>query len=129
VIELTDIEIFKDLISLDLEIRTFDLHNDYKCDTINLNGINNSLSLLFRHNSIETEKVCLLFKNISIKKLNFFPDRTSDSKTIDLIYRGRFETETGLQEYSNSGQGYFYIQFVTGDEIELLAEKVFVFQI
>ena len=128
-IELENIELFKDLTFLELEIGSFDLHNDYECSNISLSEVDNSLKSLFEPGDKHADKLCLVFQKTSIKKFDFFLNRTLDSSTINSIYRGRFEKELGLQEYSASGEGYYYIEFEQGDKIELLAEKIIVLQI
>lgn len=128
-IELINIELFKDFTFLELEIGSFDLHNEYECSSVSLSEVDNSLKILFEPDAKDSDKICLVFKKASIKKFDFFLKRTTDSSTINSVYRGRFETELGLQEYSASGEGYYYIEFEQGDKIELLAEKVIVLQI
>lgn len=127
-INLTDIELFKDLTCLQQEDRIFDLHNDYNCTSINYNLANRTTEIIFESINSKANKLCLLFEEASIAKFICFLNRSEDASTINSLYRGRFETSEGLSEYSASGDRYFYIEFEQGDIIEMFAQRVTLFE-
>jgi hypothetical protein len=124
VINLTDIELFKDLTSVEVEDRVIDLHNNYNCRSINYTIDNKTIEILFELRDTKLNKLCLLFEGAVIAKSSYFFNRTTDASTINSFYRGKFEANGGLLEYSVSGESYFYMEFEEGDTIEMFAKKV-----
>jgi len=47
-----------------------------------------------------------------------------DSCTLNSFYRGQFEVNGELFEYSPIGDRYYYIEFEKGDAFEILAQQV-----
>jgi hypothetical protein len=125
-IDLTNAELFLDLTTIKYGESFFDLHNDYDCTNINYKLLSKTISFLFQPSSTEPlrKSLCLLFEDATISNCNLNLMRTSDSFTLDLLYRGRYETEGNLFEISPNGDGYFYIGFIEGDSFEIFSKKV-----
>lgn len=130
-IELTDAELFKDLVLIDQDGIAFDVHNDYDCINMTYEKKEPSLILYFEASSKKETTSCkrirVEFKEATLVKFDLILNRTTDSATINNIYRGRFEQEGKLLEYSDDGARYFYIEFETGDKVELFSKQVLFF--
>jgi hypothetical protein len=126
IIELTNAELLKDLTTVETVDTFFDLHNDYTCTNIDYKLLDKMLGFLFEPNKSDAAKnnLYLLFENATIVNLNLDLTRTTDGSTLDSFYRGRYQLEDTLVEYAPTGEGYFYLEFIEGDEIECFAEKV-----
>ncbi|UYQ95584.1 hypothetical protein MKQ68_10770 [Chitinophaga horti] len=59
-----------------------------------------------------------------VNKLNVFLEKTPDSSSLNSFYRGRFEQDGELLEFTDDGRGYYYLEFENGDSIELHASNV-----
>jgi hypothetical protein len=125
-IELTNIPLFKDLTSIITDNGEFDIHNDYNCYLIDLNSKENFIKFFFKKNNenIVNSQLCLFFQNARILNFNLFFDRTEDTGIINNFYRGRFEKDNILQEYEDTGERFFHIEFEEGDKFEIFAKKV-----
>jgi hypothetical protein len=125
-IELTNVELFKDLTTLEAVDTFFDLHNEYTCTNIDYKLLDKTLGFLFEPNKSNAAKnnLYLLFENATISNFNLYLNRTTDSSTLDSFYRGRYQLENALFEYAPSGEGYFYLEFIEGDAFECFAGKV-----
>ena len=125
-IDLTNTELFLDLTTIKYGESFFDLHNDYDCTDINYKLLSKTISFLFQPSTSEPLKkgLCLLFEDATIVDFNVNLKRTSDSFTLDLFYRGRYEIDGKLFEISPHGEGYFYIGFFEGDSFEIFSKKV-----
>ncbi len=100
--------------------RIVDLHNDYKCENIAYDFSKQTLKCDFKGES----NVRLEFNGAIVKQMNLILKRTEDSSTLNSFYRGRFEENGTLLEYSKDGKGYYYLEFEDGDSLELHATKV-----
>lgn len=125
-IELTNVELFKDLTTLEAEETFFDLHNDYTCTNIHYKRSDKTLGFLFEPNKSDAAKnnLFLLFENATLSNFNLHHNRTTDSSTLDSFYRGRYQIDDALFEYAPTGEGYFYLEFIEGDTFECFAGKV-----
>jgi len=127
-IDLTDAELFKDLVFINQGDVAFDIHNDYDCINMSYEKAGAFLSLNFEasgfNKTASYKQVRIEFKEAILVKVDLVLNRTADSTTINNIYRGRFEQEGKLLEYSDDGGRYFYIEFETGDKIELFSKQV-----
>ena len=123
--DLTGSELFKDLASFKLDDEIIDLHNSYNCIDIVFDAVVNELKIVFEHISEAGNKVGLVFENVSIRKMSIKLNRTPDSQTLNILYRGRFEVNNVLYEYSSLQQSYFYFEFEEGDAFEVFSDKVF----
>lgn len=121
-IELTNIELFKSLSSVESDNAIIDLHNDYVCTSIQYSTDKKMFELSFQ---AENSNVILQFKDAVITKFDLVPKRTEDSCILNNFYRGRFEINGELFEYSPLGQRYYYIEFEEGDVFEILAQEAF----
>lgn len=125
-IELTNAELFKDLTTLGNVDTFFDLHNDYTCTSIDYKSFDKTLGFSFQPNNINDTKknLYLLFENVTLSNFNMYHNRTTDSGILDSFYRGRYQNEGALFEYTPTGEGYFYLEFIGGDAFECFAGKV-----
>jgi hypothetical protein len=131
-IELTDVELFKDLTLIEQDGNTYDLHNDYDCIDLSYDKESESINIVFEKHSSKSlgnDKICLLFKNVTVAKFYLFFIRTEDTSTINSFYRGKFENDGELFERSSGGAGYFYIEFEKGDKFEFFSKKVLLLEI
>lgn len=124
-IDLTNIELFESLASIESGSSTIDLHNDYDCTGIRYDAEEKLLELTFQ---AIASSVVLKFEGASISKFSLVPKRTEDSSTLNNFYRGRFVVNGEIFEYSPSGEGYYYIEFEEGDMFEVFARKVFILE-
>ncbi|OJZ00425.1 hypothetical protein [Sphingobacterium sp. 40-24] len=56
--------------------------------------------------------------------LVFDEDFFAEIKTIDLLYRGRFEKGNELAEFDSSGRSLYYISFYSGLELKVFARAL-----
>lgn len=123
-VELTNVELFKSLVGIESDNGFIDLHNDYDCISIQYSVETKLFEISFQATN---SNVVLQFKDAVINKFNLVPKRTEDSCTLNSFYRGRFEVNGELFEYSPIGERYYYIEFEEGDAFEVLAQQVFLF--
>jgi hypothetical protein len=120
----SEIELFKDLTMLGKDDnKTYDLHNEYNCFAITYDSNFNALLIAFdpvNKNLLEA-KICLSFEEVSIVKFELTLPNSKDSVTINSFYRGRFEKNGELFEYSAKNQGYFYVEFENGSKFEFFS--------
>ena len=116
-----DYDLFYNLIDLSYNGNYYDLHNDFYC--VNIKFENDTLALKFEH-SEDKSIVELCFKGSKI--VNFDFNQIMDKLTIDNIYRGRFEKNNELFEFSDDKKSYFYIEFYEDIKIELFTEEIFI---
>lgn len=113
--DLTESELFENLLETSNELSHIDLHNDFTC--VALNYSDEGLSLKFQNDKGQGY-VTVQFEEVVIFKLQM-PLR---SLTIDNFHRGRYELDGKLyDEYK--GKKCFYIEFYEGGSIELLCNK------
>ncbi len=122
-IDLTQVELFEFQLIFHMEDRIVDLHNDYKCETI----IYDFEKQLLRCSFIGELRIFLDFGGASVKKINVLFERTLDSSTLNSFYRGRFEQNGNLLEFTEDGKGYYYLEFENGDSFELHSSKVLLY--
>jgi len=128
--ESSDFELFKDLTSFDHGSRTFDLHNDYFCKSFNYDAENKSLTIeleLRRNPGADDSKLIIIFNFAKLTKFKF-PSK-GDFETIDILYRGRFNENGNLSDFSSEGQGYFYLDFESGGQLEFFSRQIQVLEI
>lgn len=114
------------LLTIQVDIGQYiDLHNDYDCYSISYADISKELCLRFEFCEDEERKVDLVFKEVEISKMSFNLGDLEDVKTIDNLYRGRYEVEGVLREFTDDGKSYYYIEFCSGLSFELFAKKIF----
>jgi len=123
-IELTNVELFKSLVGIESDNGFIDLHNDYACISVQYSLDKKLLEVSFQ---AVNSNVVLQFKDAVINKFLLVPKRTEDSCTLNNFYRGRFEANGELFEYSPIGERYYYMEFEEGDAFEILAQQVFLF--
>lgn len=125
-IDLTNTELFLDLLTIKYGESFFDLHNDYDCTDINYKLLDKTIRFLFQPRIPEPMKkdLCLLFEEATIASFNVNLKCTADSCTLDLFYRGRYEIDSDLIDVSPHGEGIFYIDFWEGDSFIIFSKKV-----
>ena len=125
-IELINAELLKDLTTVEAGETFFDLHNNYVCTNINYKLQAKTLSFLFEPGLADVTKnpLCLLFENVTFSNFELYLKSTVDSSTLDSFYRGRYEIEGSLFEYTPTGEAYFYMEFIEGDSFEFFSSKV-----
>lgn len=112
-IKAEDIKLFQNLIYYG----DYDFHNDYECCKILCSG--SELKLFFENT--KKEILMIVFSNVTISEIHQSVNSRID--TIDILYRGRFEENNQLKEYSEDGKGYFYLSFYNDEEIQFWAEE------
>ena len=117
-IDLTEINLFEDLLQIELQDKIIDIHNDYDLKKINLLP-NISLQLIFQHSENKNE-IYLVFEEVEFIE---FEIRISTDLTIDNFYRGRYEFEKKLYDDFNDKK-CFYIDFCEVGQINLLCSKL-----
>lgn len=131
-ISLPQSELFKDIVAIDLDGIYLDLHNDYDCIRLAYKAAYNEFRLTFKRINLATVAnyglVDLIFVDALMETCLFVFDEDvpDDFKTIDLLYRGRFENETALAEFDGSGRSLYYIVFYSGIELKVFATSLIV---
>jgi len=127
-IDLTHSELFKNFAEIESQGLYIDLHNEFKCDSINFKDQKRELSLSFKVEADfikKVKQVDIIFENITIESFSLKNDENPDKWTIDNIYRGRFEKGgDSLSEISDNGRYYYYIDFCKEYSFELFAKTV-----
>jgi hypothetical protein len=125
-VELTDIELFKDFIIITDGGRSYDLHSDYECIFLEYDSGNKNLTMRFA--KVESEEktdgqIAIVFSEARIANLTIRFPRRKDTSTLNTIYRGRFEENGQLFEFSEMDERYFYFIFQDGDSFEVFSKK------
>jgi hypothetical protein len=118
--ELTNVELLKNLLDIELSGENIDLHNDYTCTDVLYRE--KDLRLKFKKSADEGEFLMIQFIDTEISKLEF-SFGSNDGITLDNFHRGRYEIEGRLFDEYN-GKKCFYIEFYEGGTIELLCKQV-----
>lgn len=103
-IDLTQKELFEDLLTVKLDDEFIDLHNDFNCEEFIYDNTGCFLKLLFKGNG----QISLTFVNVEITKLNVSFGSDADAGILNNFYRGRFEINGKLYEYKEDGRWYFF---------------------
>ncbi len=122
-IKAKDIELFKNLSQFDLEDVYYDFHNEFNCTKIYFSD--RILFFLFEKISCRFV-VKLSFFNVALERFDFCNFSQMNNLTIDSLYRGRYEKENKLFEFSNSGSSFFYLEFYEGGKIEFWCDEILV---
>lgn len=131
-IRLPQSELFKDIVAVDLDGISLDLHNDYDCIRLEYNAAFNEFRLTFKRINLATDAnydlVDLVFIDAVMETCLFVLDEdvSNEFKTIDLLYRGRFENGNELAEFDRSGRSLYYISFYSGIELKVFATALIV---
>lgn len=107
-------ELFQSLVELDINGFSIDLHNEYDCTSFTYNSNVNEFQLNFKSINENTiyPLVALKFEQVTFHKFNVGLATTPRSRTIDSIYRGRFEANGDLHEYTEDGRPFYYLDFL-----------------
>ncbi|ULT23507.1 hypothetical protein KUH03_30700 [Sphingobacterium sp. E70] len=131
-IRLPQSELFKDIVAVDLDGIYLDLHNDYDCFRLAYKVAFNEFRLTFKRINLATDAnydlVDLVFIDAVMETCLFVfnEDVSNEFKTIDLLYRGRFENGNELAEFDRSGRSLYYISFYSGIELKVFATALIV---
>jgi len=128
-IDLTNSELFKSFAEFEHEDLHIDLHNEFDCDAIDFSSSKKQLTLSFKPNKYcksELKGVEVVFDGCTIERYcSKFDTTNTDSGTLDIMYRGRFEIGNDkLGEISPAGLYYYYINFLPDVDFELFARSV-----
>ncbi|MGJ1228261.1 hypothetical protein ACR78H_22180 [Sphingobacterium siyangense] len=109
-----------------------DLHNDYDCIRLAYKAAYIEFRLTFKRVNLATDAnyglVDLVFIDAVVETYLFVLDEAvyNEFKTIDLLYRGRFENGNELAEFDRSGRSLYYISFYSGIELKVFATALIV---
>jgi hypothetical protein len=119
-IQAKNIELFTDFSQYSFDGDFYDFHNDFDCEKVLLQDS----SLFFIFKSVEQKFIItLVFNNCIIKKVEMDNLLQPESATIDILYRGRFEQNQELLEFSSDLKSYFYVEFSGNLKIEFLSDS------
>ena len=124
--EFTSIELFNDLATqlVAENGRIIDLHNEMSCIRIELNAKFLKIYCKRLHSGDDSSVYCsLLFSDVSLGKVDIVPTEMEEVKTINVLYRGRFENSGKVYEFNESGHPYFYIEFESGISLEFFCSR------
>jgi hypothetical protein len=129
--DLTNSELFKDLVSFKMEGYDIDLHNDFRCVQLIYLNTQKKLTLIFENVKIIKigKKICIIFDDVIIEKIDAQFNGAAPESSIELFYRGRFQVGDKLIDTNENNQNYFYLEFVKGLSMELFARYVKVLEI
>lgn len=96
-----------------------DLHNDYNCQSVNLEGEERVLALTLA--AVEGgEKLSLRFTDVTLVGLSMNLAEAEDSRTIDQLYKAGLSDKSPF--YTDSGdRGLFSLVFYNGSQVDFLA--------
>jgi hypothetical protein len=114
--DLTESELFENLLEIKTTLFHFDLHNDYTCLSISYSG--ETLVLEFKKDN-DQSALFLEFKEVTILSMKI-PLKTT---VLDNFHRGRYELNGDLYD-EFQGKKCFYIEFYEEGSIELLCRHV-----
>jgi hypothetical protein len=126
-VELTEIELFKDFIIITDHDKNYDLHSDYECTFLEYDSVVRNLIMQFekiKNNRKTEKKLAIVFLEARLANVSISFPRGKGPSTIDIIYRGRFEENGELREVTDAGERYFYLIFEDGDSFEVYSKKV-----
>ncbi|QHS55795.1 hypothetical protein GWR56_09705 [Mucilaginibacter sp. 14171R-50] len=128
-VDLTNSELFKSFAEFEQDGVYIDLHNEFDCKVIAFSSDTKQLTLTFKANECckrGINSVELVFDDCIIEHYSAKLNKSdTDSGTLDLMYRGRFEISSGhLGEVSDTGKHYYYINFLPDVSIELFSKSV-----
>ena len=118
-----DVKLFDNLSLLECDEGSFDLHNDFNCLSLSLKE--NCMFLNFERISNKMF-LTLKFTKVKLVQVHFNFHTENNSLTVDNLYRGRFESNGSLSEFSNLGQSYFYLEFYEGQSIDFFCDELLI---
>lgn len=131
-ISLPQSELFRNIAEVDFGDTYLDLHNDYECVRLEYKVEDKECRLTFKRVNMKTESsyelVDLVFIDSLMQTCLFVFDEGAldDFKTIDLLYRGRFENSNGLTEFDSFGRSFYYINFYSGIQLNVFARELII---
>jgi hypothetical protein len=130
-IDLTNSELFKDLVCFKMHEHDIDLHNDFRCIQLLYLNTKKKLTLIFENiKRVKiAKKICIIFDDVIIEKMDVQFIGVASESSMELFYRGRFQVDDKLFDTNETNQSYFYLEFVDGLSLELFARFVKVLEI
>lgn len=131
-ISLPQSELFRNIAEVEFGDTYLDLHNDYECVRLEYKVEDKECRLAFKCVNMKTESsyelVDLVFIDAVMQTCSFVFDEgmLDDFKTIDLLYRGRFENSNGLTEFDSFGRSFYYINFYGGIQLNVFAKELII---
>jgi len=127
-VDLTNFELFKNFAEFKVDDCHVDLHNEFDCQSIYFWSAKKQLTLSFKPNEYCKQKINsveVVFDDCIIECYSAKLNSDTDSDTIDVMYRGRFEIDNEeLAEASDNGMNYYYIHLLPDTIFELFAKSV-----
>jgi hypothetical protein len=119
-------ELFQSLVEIDVNEFCVDLHNDYDCTSFTYGGDTNTFCLNFRSitKNPQYPLVSLLFEQVSFYKITAGLETTPKSNTIDNIYRGKFEVNGKLYEFTEEGKSFYCLEFLEAYSFQFFAGRL-----
>ena len=108
--DLTEVELFKNVLEIKSGTLHIDLHNDFTC--INLDHIGEDLTLKFQHDKGDGH-VMLQFKKVEVLKMQL--PLQFEGLTLDNFHRGRFSYE----DDNCNGKMFFYVETIEDGIFEI----------
>ena len=118
-LDLTDSELFENLLEFEFQNKYIDLHNDFKLVKL-IFKTNEDLILYFK--SDEDRKLQVYFKDVEIFEFSF--DVNDGNITIDNFHRGRYDDNGSLKDEIHLKK-CFYMEFLEDSKISVLASRVY----
>ena len=122
-IQAKEIPLFKDLIQYETGEIIYDFHNDYDCIKICLE--NKTLTFTYKNHS-NNSVLLMKFAEVEIDRFEFLNESDNQPLILDNFYRGRFEKDNELLEFSNDGKACFYVEFGEDVEFQFLSTGFFI---
>lgn len=121
-------ELFQSLVEIDVNGFCIDLHNDYDCISFTHNGETNKFCLHFRSikENPQYPLVSLQFEQVRFHTINAGLETTPKSNTIDNIYRGRFEANGNLHEFTEDGKSFYCLEFLEAYSFQFFAKVLMI---
>jgi hypothetical protein len=127
-VELTNFELFKSFAEFEQGGIHIDLHNEFDCKAIDFSNKQKRLILSFEPNEYCKRKVSsieVIFDDCRIEHYYTKLNKVDvDSGILDIMYRGRFETNYEQLSEASDGSQYYYINFLPEMCIELFSKSV-----
>jgi hypothetical protein len=116
-----DIRLFENLSQYNYGDVYYDFHNNFKCFKILFKT--NVLVLVF-HKIDSNEYVSIRFHKTVLSYIELEAEDKTSQFIIDTLYRGRFENNGELLEFSEDELGYFYLEFYNGLKLEFWSQSL-----
>lgn len=119
-------ELFQSLVEIDINEVCIDLHNDYDCISFSYTEATHEFLLNFRSvkENAPYPLVSLKFEQVIFHTINAGLETIPKSRTIDNIYRGRFEANGSLYEFTEDGKSFYCLEFLEAYSFQFFANSL-----